>query len=109
MVPAPPALQALALILVAVAATAVVLTRDPVRQLVVTGVYGLLLTILFVILQAPDVALSMLAVSTALLYLAASYRAWHRLAREAVLDSIEGIGVGGYTIVGLAALLLGLS
>jgi energy-converting hydrogenase B subunit D len=29
-----------------------------------SGVYGLLLTVLFVVLQAPDVALSMLVVST---------------------------------------------
>jgi multicomponent Na+:H+ antiporter subunit B len=50
-----------------------------------------------------------IAASTALLYLATSYRAWHRVASETVLDPIGGIGVGGYTIVGLAALLLGLS
>ena len=55
-------LQATALALVALAATAVVLVRDPLRQILVNGVYGLVLTVLFVIFQAPDVALSMLVV-----------------------------------------------
>jgi len=57
-------LQATALGLVALTATAVALARTPLRQIVLNGVYGLLLVILFVILQAPDVALSMLVVST---------------------------------------------
>jgi uncharacterized MnhB-related membrane protein len=64
MVPAPPALQALALIIVGLTATAVALTRNPLRQIIVSGVYGLSLVVLFVVLQAPDVALSMLVVST---------------------------------------------
>jgi uncharacterized MnhB-related membrane protein len=51
------------LVLVAAAATAVALTMDPLRQIVVSSLYGLLLVILFVVLQAPDVALSMLVVS----------------------------------------------
>jgi energy-converting hydrogenase B subunit D len=51
-------------VLVACAATAVALSLDPLRQILVSGVYGLLLTVLFVILQAPDVGLSMLVVST---------------------------------------------
>jgi uncharacterized MnhB-related membrane protein len=62
--PAPAVLQAAILVLVALAATSVVLSRDPLRQIVVNGVYGLLLVILFFVLQAPDVALSMLVVST---------------------------------------------
>ena len=37
---------------------------DPLRQLVLSSLYGLLLVILFVVLQAPDVALSMLVVSS---------------------------------------------
>jgi uncharacterized MnhB-related membrane protein len=57
-------LQALIFLLVPVAATAVVFTRNPLRQIVVNGVYGLLLSILFFVLQSPDVALSMLVVST---------------------------------------------
>jgi energy-converting hydrogenase B subunit D len=57
-------LQAPLLVLVALAATSVALTLDPLRQIVLNGIYGLLLVILFVVLQAPDVALSMLVVST---------------------------------------------
>jgi uncharacterized MnhB-related membrane protein len=57
-------LQAVTLVLVAVAATAVVLTRNVQRQIVVNGFYGLLLVVLFTVLAAPDVALSMLVVST---------------------------------------------
>jgi uncharacterized MnhB-related membrane protein len=55
-------LQALALTLVAVAAVAVVLVRETLRQALVLGAYGLVLAILFVVFQAPDVALSMLVV-----------------------------------------------
>lgn len=56
-------LQATVLVLVALGATLVVLTRDPLRQSLVNGVYGLSLVVLFVVLAAPDVALSMLVVS----------------------------------------------
>jgi uncharacterized MnhB-related membrane protein len=55
----------LALGLVAVAGTAVVLTRQPARQAVTVSVFGLALAILFVTVQAPDVALAQLAVGTA--------------------------------------------
>ncbi|MEU1116479.1 MULTISPECIES: DUF4040 domain-containing protein [unclassified Streptomyces] len=54
-----------ALLLVAVAATVAVLTRDPVRQAVVLAMLGLLLALLFLLLHAPDVALSQLAVGAA--------------------------------------------
>jgi energy-converting hydrogenase B subunit D len=57
-------LQAVVFLLAPVAATAVVLTRNPLRQIVVNGVYGLVLAILFFVLQAPDVALSMLVASS---------------------------------------------
>jgi uncharacterized MnhB-related membrane protein len=57
-------LQAVLLILVAVAAPAVVLTRDPIRMIFVNGLYGLLLVLTFVLYGAPDVGLSMLVVST---------------------------------------------
>jgi len=57
-------LQAPLLVMVAVAATAVALCLDPLRQIDLNGIYGLLLVILFVVLQAPDVALSMLVVTT---------------------------------------------
>lgn len=56
-------LEAIALTLVAVTATAVVAVEDPVRQSMVSSLLGLLLTATFFVLQAPDVALSMLGVS----------------------------------------------
>lgn len=55
----------LALLLVAVGATVVVRTNDPTAQAVALGGFGLLLAVLFVVLQAPDVALSQVAVGTA--------------------------------------------
>jgi uncharacterized MnhB-related membrane protein len=58
------ALQLAALILVAVTATAVVLTPDALRQALVLGIFGLTLTLLFFTFQAPDVALSEIVVST---------------------------------------------
>lgn len=51
--------------LVAVAATVVVRTQEPTAQAVTLGAYGLLLAVLFVVLQAPDVALSQVAVGAA--------------------------------------------
>ncbi len=55
-------LQVTILVLVAAGATAVVLTRDPVRQVVSVSIYGLLLAVLFMAFQAPDVTLSELTV-----------------------------------------------
>jgi energy-converting hydrogenase B subunit D len=55
-------LQLTILLLVAGAGLAVVQTRDPLRQVIVTSFYGLLLIVLFLVFQAPDVALSMLVV-----------------------------------------------
>ena len=57
-------LQASALIVVAIAGTAVVFSPEPLRQVVVLGVYGLSLTTLFFVFEAPDVALSEIVVST---------------------------------------------
>ena len=56
-----------ALVLVAAGATMVVRTHDPSAQAVVLGGYGLLLALLFTLLQAPDVALSQIAVGTTVL------------------------------------------
>ncbi len=56
------ALQALCLVLVAAGGAAVVLVRDPLRQTVAASLYGLVLGILFLLFQAPDVALSQIAV-----------------------------------------------
>lgn len=61
------AMIAVALTLVALAGTAVVLTGEPARQAVTVSVFGLLLSVLFVLLGAPDVALSQLAVGSAVL------------------------------------------
>jgi len=56
-------LQFVAFGLVALGAPVVVLTRDPLRQALANGVYGVSLVLLFVVLEAPDPALSMLVVS----------------------------------------------
>ena len=56
------ALQVTILILVAAGATAVVLIRELVRQVLVLSVYGVLLAVLFLAFQAPDVTLSELTV-----------------------------------------------
>jgi energy-converting hydrogenase B subunit D len=64
-------LRAVALIAVAAGGTMVVLTRDPVRQVIVTGFFGLLLAVLFFVLQAPDVALSQIVVGAVALPLMA--------------------------------------
>ncbi|MFF4014554.1 Na(+)/H(+) antiporter subunit B [Streptomyces sp. NPDC001843] len=55
-----------ALLLVAAAAPAAVVTRDPARQALVLSALGVLLAVLFTVLQAPDVGLSQLAVGSAL-------------------------------------------
>ncbi|MFE7445811.1 Na(+)/H(+) antiporter subunit B [Streptomyces chartreusis] len=60
------ALIVVALVLVAGCATVAVLVRDPVRQALVLAVLGVALAVLFTVLQAPDVALSQLAVGGAL-------------------------------------------
>jgi uncharacterized MnhB-related membrane protein len=61
------ALQVTILVLVAVGATGVVLVRDPVRQVIALSVYGVLLAILFLAFQAPDVSLSELTVGAVVL------------------------------------------
>ena len=60
------ALIAVALTLVLLAGAAVVFTDDPQRQAVTVSVYGLLMTVLFFLLAAPDVALSQVVVGTAI-------------------------------------------
>ncbi|MFL5967104.1 MAG: Na(+)/H(+) antiporter subunit B [Gaiellaceae bacterium] len=57
-------LQVVSIVLVGAGALAVVLQRDPLRQAIVNSVYALLLVVLFMIYQAPDVALSMLVVGS---------------------------------------------
>jgi energy-converting hydrogenase B subunit D len=55
-------LEAAVFLLVAAGGTAVVLTRDPLDQAIVASFYGLVLGIMFLVFQAPDVALSQIAV-----------------------------------------------
>lgn len=55
-------LQAGVLALVALAGTAMALAYEPKRQVMVSGVFGGLLALFFVLFQAPDVALSQLVV-----------------------------------------------
>lgn len=56
------ALQITLLVLVAAGATAVVLMRAGVRQVLMLSIYGVLLAVLFLAYQAPDVTLSELVV-----------------------------------------------
>ena len=74
----------IALLLVAAAATTAVLVRDPARQALVLAVLGMTLAVLFTVLQAPDVALSQLAVGGAVtpLLLLLSVRKVRRRGRE---------------------------
>ncbi len=57
-------LQTIVFVLVGLTATAVVLTRNPKRQVFVAGLYGLLLSVLFYLVHSPDVALSELAIGS---------------------------------------------
>jgi uncharacterized MnhB-related membrane protein len=56
------ALLAAVLILAAATGTAVVLTRNPLHQAIVAGLNGLVLAVLFLVFQAPDVALSQIVI-----------------------------------------------
>lgn len=58
-------LIAVSLTLVLAGAAIVVFVRRPARQAVALSAYGVLLTVLFLVLQAPDVALSQVAVGSA--------------------------------------------
>ena len=57
-------LQIAALAAVALVGGGVVARPDPLRQTLVLAIYGLALTMLFFVFQAPDVALSEIVVST---------------------------------------------
>ena len=48
-----------------------------------------------------------IAAGALLLYLAAGHRAWTRIGSERRLDPVEGLGAGGYVVIGLAALVAG--
>jgi uncharacterized MnhB-related membrane protein len=55
-------LQLLLFLLLAFAGMQVVRTRDPASQAIAVSFYGLVLTLLFFLYQAPDVALSQIVV-----------------------------------------------
>lgn len=57
------AVIAITVVLTAAAGTLVVLTPGPKKQAVTLAMFGLMLTILFLSLQAPDVALSELGIN----------------------------------------------
>ncbi|HVA75742.1 MAG TPA: DUF4040 domain-containing protein [Acidimicrobiales bacterium] len=54
------------LTLVGIGGTAVVFTHRPARQAVTLSAFGLTMAVLFMSLQAPDVALSQIGVGTAI-------------------------------------------
>jgi uncharacterized MnhB-related membrane protein len=56
--------QIVALAGVALGGGAVALATEPLRQVLLLGIYGLALTLMFFAFQAPDVALSEIVVST---------------------------------------------
>jgi len=58
------AVQACALVAVLVCGTATALVREPVRQALTGGVFGVALALLFFAYQAPDVALSQVVVAS---------------------------------------------
>ena len=60
-------LQVTVLVLVAAGAMVVVRTRTRIRQVLALSVYGMLLAILFLVFQAPDVTLSELTVGAIVL------------------------------------------
>jgi multicomponent Na+:H+ antiporter subunit B len=49
-----------------------------------------------------------LASSVVLVFLVSSHRAWSSVASEQILDPFEGVGAGGYVVIGLGALIGGL-
>ncbi len=55
-------IQVAIFLLVAVGGTAVVFTRDPRNQTIAISFYGLLLAVMFLVYQAPDVALSQIVI-----------------------------------------------
>jgi uncharacterized MnhB-related membrane protein len=56
--------QAIAMVSMGLVGTAVVLARDPLRQALVLGIYGMTMIAAFFALQAPDVALSAIVITT---------------------------------------------
>ncbi|MBP0458764.1 Na(+)/H(+) antiporter subunit B [Streptomyces montanisoli] len=77
--------QIVVLTFVALLGVAVVACRDTLRQVMVNGMFGLSLVVLFTVFEAPDVAISMAVVSNVaypMLLLATIYRTRGRGADE---------------------------
>lgn len=55
-------MQVAILLFVAIAGTAVVFTRNPLNQVIGLTFYGLVMTLMFFIFQAPDVAFSQIVI-----------------------------------------------
>jgi multicomponent Na+:H+ antiporter subunit B len=49
-----------------------------------------------------------LAGAIVLVYAALSYRTWHKVSNEHLVEPFEGFGVGAYVAIGLAAVVIGL-
>ena len=60
-------LQCVVLLLVAITAPGVVLSREPKSQVVTLSFYGLVCALMFFIFQAPDVALSQITIGAVML------------------------------------------
>ena len=109
-------LQIAALAAVALGGGAVVAAKDPLRQALVLSIYGLALTMLFFVFQAPDVALSEIVVSTVglpvmLLLALRKIREHERARREEdamsrtarlLLFGVGAAGLGAVLVIGLA-------
>jgi energy-converting hydrogenase B subunit D len=80
----------LVLALLALSGLVTVIIRDPVRQAIALGVFGLLEALMFFVVQAPDVALSEIVVSgialPAMLFLAMAKIRSQREARQEEAD-----------------------
>jgi energy-converting hydrogenase B subunit D len=89
-------LQIAALVAVALGGGAVVVAPDPLRQTMVLGVFGLALTMMFFVFQAPDVALSEIVVSTVGLpvMILLALRKIHEQEQEQERGSEDGEGEG---------------
>lgn len=75
----------LLLLLIAIAALCVVRTRDVTSQVLALSFYGMLLAVMFFVFQAPDVALSQIAVGAValpLMVMLAIARMRHRRERQ---------------------------
>jgi multicomponent Na+:H+ antiporter subunit B len=89
------------------------LESDPVRMVGIAFSAALLVMGLYVVAHGaitPGGGFQggvILAGAIALVYLAGEYRAYRNLTPHPALDLVEGVGAGGYAVIGIAAMLLG--